>query len=731
MHPRSVGVAGSLFLIISLLVACAPRPQPGSLQPTLTLTERSGATVAMQNGIPVPTFEPQPRRGLRLDGSWRVERRVIDHDLSLTDRASAMPALLAEAAGRQLPDYDDAQWDEIAVPGTLNPPPVRETGGWYRRAFYVPRPYAELATTLKIGSANYVADVWLNGTYLGYHEGGSTPFAFDVTSALQPGRLNVLAIRVDNPAWGTRNDILPWGLADWWNYGGLTGSVWIEATPPTQVVRADVVSHLDGADVSIVVHRATGRAELPSPTSVRVEVFAAEVTPATLTRPHASDLVPEGARPLVADSLGLPDLRVGQTTVIDTSFLLGGADRWSPAHPALYALRVVVINGGGVIQALTGDELWTTFGLRRIAVDADAPRITLNGDPILFSGVGTHDEVLRPGPTEASTTAHPVPTTDELLSTLERAAAVDASLLRTGHTPANPRLLTLADRLGFAVWEEIPLYHYTPLTFGIAMGRGIPQQMLSEMVLRDMNHASVLFHGLANESTGTDERASALATLAGIDRALDGTRLLGQAAYGFSPDDPTQASLDVAGYTFYYGVFYGTDAAAGTAAALETAHARWPHKPIMALEFGRWADGGNGPALQEAIMADTYPQFALRGDQLPGGYVGGAVWWSLEDFATMRPGIGIEHFGLYDGTGTPRPAAIMARTLFTDLSGGGATQQIEPMVRSARVAAPAVGADLRLVGYLAYGLTVSLALLSVILLGLVHRGGRSTGRRRA
>jgi Glycosyl hydrolases family 2, TIM barrel domain/Glycosyl hydrolases family 2, sugar binding domain len=731
MHPRSVAVAGSLLVVLSLLAACAPRPRPGSLRPTLTLTEDGGATVAMQNGIPVPTFEPQARRGLRLDGTWRVERRVLDHGLSLTERASAMPALLAEAAGREQPDYDDAAWDEVVVPGTLNPPPVRETGGWYRRAFYAPRPFGELATTLKIGSANYVADVWLNGAYLGYHEGGSTPFAFDVSASLQPGKLNVLAIRVDNPPWGTRNDIVPWGLADWWNYGGLTGSVWIEATPSTQLVRADVVSHLDGADVSIVVRRATDRAEVPAPTSVRVEVFAAEVTPQTLTRPTAADLVPDGARPLVADTLDLPDLRAGGTAVIDTSFLLGGADRWSPAHPALYALRVAVINGGGVLQASTGDELWTTFGLRRITVDAEAPRILLNGEPVLFTGVGIHDEVLQPGPTEASTTAHPAPTADELLATLGRAAAVDASLIRTGHTPANPLLLTLADRLGFAVWEEIPLYHYTPLTFGIAMQRGIPQQMLTEMVLRDMNHASVLFHGLANESTGTDERARALATLAGIDRALDGTRLLGQAAYGFSPDDPTQAALDVAGYTFYYGVFYGTDAAAGTATALETAHATWPDKPLMALEFGRWADDRNGPSRQEAVLADTYPQLAERSGRLPDGYVGGAVWWSLEDFATMRPGIGIEHFGLYDGTGAPRPAAAAARTLFTDASGGGATQQIEPMVRDARVAAPAVGADLRLVGYLAYGLAVSLALLAVILLGLVRRGGRSTGRRQA
>src|SRR5207245_9729900 len=91
---------------------------------------------------------------------------------------------------------------------------------------------------------------------LGYHEGGDTPAAPDATSALVPGAYNNVVLRVDNPVWGTRDDIVPWGLADWWNYGGIVGDVWLEAIPDTSAVRADVIPHLDGADVPIVVqHR--------------------------------------------------------------------------------------------------------------------------------------------------------------------------------------------------------------------------------------------------------------------------------------------------------------------------------------------------------------------------------------------------------------------------------------------------------------------------------------------
>jgi hypothetical protein len=350
---------------------------------------------------------------------------------------------------------------------------------------------------------------------------------------------------------------------------------------------------------------------------------------------------------------------------------------------------------------------------------------------VSFTGVGLHDERIDPDFNGESDLAPAQRVTDpaDLLEQLDHARTVNADLIRAGHTPANPTLLMLADRLGFAVWEEIPLYHYTPLTYGIAMDRGIPQQMLREMALRDMNRPSVLFHGLSNESTGTDERLAALRELHDIDRAIDGTRLTGQAAYGSVADDPTHAPLDVAGFTFYYDVFYGPDASTGTARALFTAHRTHPAKPVLALEFGRWADGSGGPEEQARIFEETYPQFAFRSSER-GGYVGATVWWTLEDFTTMMPGIAVEHFGLYRPDGRPRPAAGAAVRLFEARSGQGDVQQIEPDVERAEVIRQPGVTDLRLFGYLGYGLGVSLAVLTAWLGLLLRRGGRAAAPRR-
>ena len=565
-------------MVVPTIGACTPVARSGSLPPTLALEDHGGASIAMQNGIPVPTFDAQTaRRTISLGGTWQVERLNLDTDLSLTDRGTSLPLIVEEGAGREAATYDDSGWESISVPGSLNPPPLDtpENGAWYRKRFYVPTSWSGLAATFKAEAINYLADVWVNGTHAGYHEGGYTPFAFDLSPLLVPGSLNVVAIRVDNPRWGTRNDIVPWGLTDWWNYGGITRPIRIEATPAMHVVRADVTPHLDGIDVSVVVRnwppsgrsgrwwRRPGarrpRPRADAPTELRHAcrqvdpVLPAQVTPSNVDEPAAS-LVVDGALPLASELLPVDAMAPGDIRRLDTAFLMGEADLWTPAHPALYVLRVAVTAEDGSTDAIT-----TSFGLRQIAVAEDSPTLMLNGEPVMFSGVGLHDERIGAMDAAAPGKAPPHRITDvnEVMEQLNHARAVDADLIRSGHAPANPLLLTLADRMGFAVWEEIPLYHYTPLTYEIAMDRGIPQQMLREMALRDMNRPSVLFHGLSNESTGTDEREAALRELHDIDREMDGTRLTGQAAFGLMPTDPTQAPLDVSGFTFYYGVFYG------------------------------------------------------------------------------------------------------------------------------------------------------------------------------
>ncbi len=702
----------ALSLVLSLAsAACSLVPTPGqaNLPPTLSLRDEAGGVVAFASGQPVPTFDRQPRLVADLDGAWRFDSQQLDTAASLTDRKSSMSDLTTELGQRSAPTFDDSAWSAIDVPGTFNPPPdSRITGGFYRHGFFVPAAFSGKYALLKFGAVRYVADVWLNGKYLGYHEGGDTPFALDATPAVVPGAYNNVVVRVDNPEWGTRDDIVPWGLADWWNYGGIVGDVWLEATPAMSVVRADVSPHLDGADVSIVVqHRGPANVDA----AIDVRLWPAEVNVSNALNPGAQSLIPSDAVALLDHRIDLGTVSGDSVFRVAAPFAIRSADLWSPSRPALYVLQVTMRANDQPV-----DDLYTSFGLRQVRVDSTAPRILLNGVPVVFNGVAMHEENQQPV-TQGHPAGGPLTSVAAIEALLQRAVKVHADLIRVDHHPPNQTLPLLADRLGIALWEEIPLYHFTPQTFTIAMDRGVPQQMLAEMDLRDFNRASVLFHGFANESTGSSERAGAVNTLHALDRKIDGTRLTGQAAYGNEPTDVTSANLDVAGFTIYSGVLYGGRLSGGAVQrVLMDAHKAYPRKPIMVLEYGHWADNPADENQQLRVFNTYYAQLAPDFDTEEQGFIGAAIWWSLDDYWTQRPGITVETFGLYTPGGNLRKAGVAASRAWARAAPAAAT----PGVRSTGVAA-AFEPSARhafLVPYIAYGFAVPAAFLIVLIIVL-------------
>jgi beta-glucuronidase len=704
-----------IVLAIGLMAGACQTPSSttvSDLRPTLTLP--GPGTIPMQSGIPVPSFSYQPRSRLDLVGAWRFQPAHQDENLSLTRRPAALPRIVEAAAGREKPAYDDSGWGTIRVPGTLRPPPHGGPyGGWYRLSFVPPAGWSEKAITLKFSSANYLADVWLNGHYLGYHEGGSTPFAFDVSQQLQVGARNVLAVRLDDPIFGSRNDVVPWGIVDWWNYAGLTGPIWLEAGDNLQVARADVTPYLDRVDLAIVLEN-RGRSPVTA-AAIDVTILPAAVTDDNVLDPDPRHLVPTRAVPLGTVKIEAGQMQ-GQSAARHTaSFALSHPDLWLPERPSLYVLHVTARRSDAAV-----DDFYDTFGLRRIQVDPHSPRLLLNGRPVAFHGVSIQDEETRP-PVAGQPSGGPVTTPEQAYRILQQVRAVHADFIRADHRPANPLLLMLADRLGFAIWEELPLYHFTPQTFTIAMKRGIPQQMLAEMDLRDYNRASVLFHGLANESSGQSERVSALDELQRLDHSLDGTRLTGQAMNGLYPNDPTSRSLDVAAYTFYYGVLYGPNIESGTQAALASAHRTYPNKPVMILEFGRWSDNADQDALQAEVFQKTYSLLAANFDTLPQGFVGGVAWWALNDYWTDLPGISVERFGLFRPDGSPRPAAAVAAELYGSAEAGRGPD-LKTISGGQAVAVQPQSAGM-LTAYLAYGLAVPslIVLLLTLLVGIAAR----------
>src|SRR5947209_6059324 len=177
------------------------------------------------------------RKTISLDGQWRT---IIDpyetgyYDYRYQPSADGYFKDAKPKTKSDLIEYDFDTSETLAVPGDWNTQKERlllyEGTIWYKKAF----DYQKKSNTrlfVYFGAANYVADVYLNGEKLGRHEGGFTPFNFEITSLVRD-KANSLIVKVDDKR---LRDGVPTLNTDWWNYGGLTREVKLIETPDTFV----------------------------------------------------------------------------------------------------------------------------------------------------------------------------------------------------------------------------------------------------------------------------------------------------------------------------------------------------------------------------------------------------------------------------------------------------------------------------------------------------------------
>src|SRR5579872_1116182 len=160
------------------------------------------------------------RNTMLLNGKWET---IIDpFDVGIGWRAIYKDA---KATGKS--DFIEYSFDPantLIVPGDFNSqlPELTyfESSVWYKKTFDC-TPGKNERYFIHFGAVNYIADVYINGKKLGRHEGGFTPFQFEVTDLIRE-KGNSLIVRVNSAR--VRNGI-PGSLFDWFNYGGITRDV--------------------------------------------------------------------------------------------------------------------------------------------------------------------------------------------------------------------------------------------------------------------------------------------------------------------------------------------------------------------------------------------------------------------------------------------------------------------------------------------------------------------------
>ncbi len=569
------------------------------------------------------------RKTISLDGQWQTiidQYEVGFYDYRYQPTRNGFFKNAKPKSKTELLEYDFDTSESLKVPGDWNTQADRlffyEGTIWYKKSFdYQRKPNTRLF--VYFGAANYRADVYLNGEKIGHHEGGFTPFNFEVTSLVRDTG-NFLVVKVDNKR---RRDGVPTSMTDWWNYGGLTRHVKLVETPATFV-----------HDYFVQLQRGS-RNRIDGWVKLSGDKLSQRIT---VRIPEAGI-----SRSVTTDANGFAAISFTADLKL-----------WSPENPKLYDVRV---------EAET-DQVRDQIGFR--SIETKGTEILLNGRPVFLRGVCIHEEAPFRGGRAYSR--------EDALTLLGWAKELNANFVRLAHYPHNEFIIREADRLGIMVWSEVPVYWTILWDNPVALESA--QNQLSEMVTRDKNRAAVVIWSVANEAPVSETRVAFLKKLVDRTRALDSTRLISAALerHYFNPstlmiDDPIGEFLDVLGCNEYVGWYDGLPEKAD---GLE-----WRskyEKPLIMSEFGGDAlYGHHGDPLTrwtEEYQEDLYRHQVNMLKKIP--FLRGTAPWILTDFRSPRRLLpGIQDYwnrkGLISDRGEKKKAFYVMQAWYRELEESG------------------------------------------------------------
>ncbi|MEV6738759.1 glycoside hydrolase family 2 TIM barrel-domain containing protein [Streptomyces sp. NPDC051104] len=515
-----------------------------------------------------------PRRSL--NGSWRFR---------LSPTAPVAEDFATEG-------FDDSGWDSIPVPShwvlqgdgaygrpiytnvqfpfPIDPPhaPDENPTGDYRRHFDIPADWSDAErVVLRFDGVESLFKVWVNGVEIGSASGSRLAHEFDVTSPVRPGD-NIVAVRVHQ--WSAASYLED---QDQWWLPGIFRDVTLIARPAGGIEDVWLRTGFEDGHGHVAPEITADAAAFP--VTLRIPELGIEKVWAT-----AADIAP----------LDVADV-----------------EPWSAERPRLYDVTV----------STAAERIALRTGFRTVEIRGD--QFLVNGRRVVFHGMNRHE-------------AHPergrVFDEEHAREDLTRMKRFNVNAIRTSHYPPHPRLLDLADELGFWVVLECDLETHGFDKVGWAGNpsddpawRGAYLDRIQRTVERDKNHPSVVIWSLGNEA-GT---GSNLAAMSAWVHARDTGR-------------PVHYEGDHTGeYTDVYSRMYasvseteqiGTDGSRSTLLNCTPAQsARQRTKPFLLCEYAHAM--GNGPG-----ALDQYEALVHRHPRLHGGF----VWeWRDHGILTTTP----------------------------------------------------------------------------------------------
>lgn len=517
---------------------------------------------------------------------------------------------------------------------------------WYEREIFLPKISTEQEFHLRFGSVTHRAKVYINGHYIGGHEGGFTPFSLKLPEEFYQGQETIkISVCVNNEL----------------NYSTLPVGNYSEVTLEDGSVKKKVKENFDFFNYS-GIHRPIKLVVLP-----KTHIEDITITPAL-----SEDLKSANIAVKVKTSREVDDIKV---TILDQekkfvgelkndSIYLSNVRLWEVLDAYLYTARVELF-----VNKKRVDIYEEPFGIRDIKVENG--KFYINHKPFYFKGFGKHEDtyINGRGINEAAN-----------LMDLHLLKKIGANSFRTSHYPYSEEMMRLADQLGIVVVDEVPavgLYD----GFASALGSDFNtlgntwdkmktkenhEAVIRELVKRDKNHACVVMWVVANEPASHEKGAREyFEPLYNLYKDLDTQHrpvtLVNILAA--TPDkDIVMDIFDVICLNRYYGWYLDYNDLELSKVHLENELNQWqslyPEKPILVTEYGVDTLPGlhsnwNQPYTEE-FQCDYYKMYHDVFDNTK-NLIGEQVW----NFADFETNAGLyrvkgNHKGLFDRKREPK-----------------------------------------------------------------------------
>lgn len=337
---------------------------------------------------------------------------------------------------------------------------------WYQRTFDVsPACLGQDRLYLHLEGADYRTKVWVNGIYVGLHEGGYSRFTFDITNTLTEGENN-LVIKVED----SLDERQPRGKQRWkessfacWyvQSTGIWKTVWLEQVPCQHIESVKITPDVINRQVDLEFELSEAKSPVAN---LEVEVS------------YNGCLVNRVIQPVLNNEckvkVDLYNLAVNEN----------GVELWRPDHPALYDLSFVLTENG-----VTIDRVGSYFGLRDIQIKGQD--VLLNGEPLyqrLILDQGYWKDTHLTPPSEAA-----------LVKDIDSVLQLGYNGVRKHQKTEDERFLYWCDVKGLLVWSEMAAaYRFSDYAVQCFTNQWM------EIVRQNYNHPSIITWTPFNESWG-------------------------------------------------------------------------------------------------------------------------------------------------------------------------------------------------------------------------------------